>query len=84
MPATENPRCTLISADIIDDSVALRDEFFPQARISVLSNGSTLRRKSVREALKKVDMNILKLDSAIPATVKRLNQPRSAIRSRKI
>ena len=61
---------------IIDDSIALRDELFPSAKISVLSNGSTLRRKSVREALKKVDMNILKLDSAIPDTVKKLNQPR--------
>jgi wyosine [tRNA(Phe)-imidazoG37] synthetase (radical SAM superfamily) len=61
---------------IIDDSIALRDEFFPSAKISVLSNGSTLRRKSVREALKKVDMNILKLDSALPDTVKKLNQPR--------
>ena len=66
-------------AAIIDDSVALRNEYFPQARISVLSNGSTLRRKTVREALKKVDMNVLKLDSAIPSTVKRLNQPRNAL-----
>ena len=66
-------------AVIIDDSVALRNEYFPKARISVLSNGSTLRRKSVREALKKVDMNVLKLDSAIPSTVKRLNQPRNAV-----
>ncbi len=63
-------------AAIIDDSVALRNEYFPQARISVLSNGSTLHRRTVREALKKVDMNILKLDSAIPSTVQSLNQPR--------
>jgi wyosine [tRNA(Phe)-imidazoG37] synthetase (radical SAM superfamily) len=42
----------------------------------VLSNGSTLHKKSVREALKKVDMNILKLDSAIPATAVKMNQPR--------
>jgi wyosine [tRNA(Phe)-imidazoG37] synthetase (radical SAM superfamily) len=61
---------------IINDSVTLRDEFFPSAKISVLSNGSTLHRKAVREALRKVDMNILKLDSAFPETVKRLNQPR--------
>ncbi len=61
---------------IIDDSIALRDEFFPSAKISVLSNGSTLHRKAVREALMKVDMNILKLDSAFPETVKKLNQPR--------
>ncbi len=62
-------------AGIIDDSVALRNEFFPGARVSVLSNGSMLHRKSVRDALKKVDMNILKLDSAIPGTVQQLNKP---------
>jgi len=66
-------------ASIIDDSIALRNEYFPQARISVLSNGSTLNRRSVREALKRVDMNILKLDSAIPSTVKRLNQPNRTV-----
>ncbi len=62
-------------AGIIDDSIALRNEFFPSARVSVLSNGSMLHRKSVREALKKVDQNMLKLDSALPETVIRLNQP---------
>ena len=62
-------------AGIIDDSIALRDEFFPEARISVLSNGSTLHRKSVREALKKADLNMLKLDSALPGTVMQINQP---------
>ena len=62
-------------AGIIDDSIALRDEFFPEAKVSVLSNGSMLHRKSVREALKKVDMNMLKLDSALPDTVMQVNQP---------
>ncbi|MEZ4996660.1 MAG: radical SAM protein [Bacteroidales bacterium] len=62
-------------AGIIDDSIALRNMFFPEARISVLSNGSMLRRKTVRDALKKADMNILKLDSAIPGTAEQLNQP---------
>ena len=62
-------------AGIIDDSLALRDEFFPDAKVSVLSNGSMLRRKSVREALKKVDQNMLKLDSALADTVRQLNQP---------
>jgi wyosine [tRNA(Phe)-imidazoG37] synthetase (radical SAM superfamily) len=62
-------------ASIIDDSVALRNEYFPEAKVSVLSNGSMLSRRSVREALKKVDMNILKLDSAIPQTVQIINQP---------
>jgi wyosine [tRNA(Phe)-imidazoG37] synthetase (radical SAM superfamily) len=66
-------------APVIDDSLALRNEFFPDAKVSVLSNGSTLHRRSVREALKKVDMNILKLDSAIPETVQLLNQPHTRI-----
>jgi wyosine [tRNA(Phe)-imidazoG37] synthetase (radical SAM superfamily) len=63
---------------IIDDSIALRDEFFPKARISVLSNASNIHRESVRRALGKVDMNVLKLDSAIPSTVALLNQPSGA------
>lgn len=66
-------------ASIIDDSLALRTEFFPEAKVSVLSNGSTLHRRSVREALKRVDMNIIKLDSAIPGTVQLLNQPHTSM-----
>jgi wyosine [tRNA(Phe)-imidazoG37] synthetase (radical SAM superfamily) len=60
---------------IIDDSISLRDRFFPKARIAVLSNGTSIHRAEVREALKKIDMNILKIDSAFPDTVKKLNQP---------
>ena len=66
-------------AGIISDSVALRDEFFPETKISVLSNGSMIGRRSVREALMQIDMNIIKLDSAIPSTVQRLNQPHVTI-----
>ncbi|HUW92670.1 MAG TPA: hypothetical protein VMV74_05870 [Bacteroidales bacterium] len=65
-------------AGIIDDSVTLRNEFFPEAKISVLSNASGIHRKSVREALMKVDMNILKLDSAFLSTVATLNRPRKS------
>jgi len=60
---------------IIEDSIALRDRFFPTAKIAVLSNGTGLHRIKVREALKKVNMNILKVDSAFPETVRKLNQP---------
>lgn len=62
-------------AAIIDDSVTLRNEFFPAAKVSVLSNGSMIHRKKVRDALKRVDMNILKLDSVFPETVRRMNRP---------
>jgi wyosine [tRNA(Phe)-imidazoG37] synthetase (radical SAM superfamily) len=61
---------------IIDDSIILRDKYFPKAKISVLSNSTTITNPLVKAALLKVDMNILKLDSAIDSTVKIHNQPR--------
>lgn len=60
--------------NIIADTISLRDAFFPKARISVLSNSTNLHKESVRRALQNVEMNILKLDSAIPSTAKILNQ----------
>lgn len=63
-------------AGIIDDSIALRDKYFPMARIAVLSNSTMLYKQEVVDALKKVDQNILKLDSAFDSTIKILNQPR--------
>jgi len=62
-------------ASIIEDSIMLRNEFFPEAKISVLSNASMIHRKSVRDALLKVDMNILKLDSGFETTIEILNLP---------
>jgi wyosine [tRNA(Phe)-imidazoG37] synthetase (radical SAM superfamily) len=61
---------------IIDDSIVLRDKYFPEARIAVLSNSTSISRPEIREALLKVDSNILKLDSAFELTVKIHNQPR--------
>lgn len=60
---------------IIEDTIALRDELSPRARIAVLSNSTTLHKPSVVGALKKVDDNILKLDSGIVETIKILDQP---------
>ncbi|HEX7493039.1 MAG TPA: radical SAM protein [Bacteroidales bacterium] len=61
---------------IIDDSISLRDKYFPETKIAVLSNATTLGNPLIKAALLKVDMNILKLDSAIEATIKIHNQPR--------
>ena len=60
---------------IIDDTVKLRDEICPSAKVSVLSNATMLGRESVRRALGKVDNNILKLDSAFDSTVSLINGP---------
>lgn len=62
---------------IIDDTIALRDRWFPDVKISVLSNATTIGRESVCRALERVDNNILKLDSAIDATVALLDRPTS-------
>lgn len=62
-------------AAIADASIALRDIYFPEAEIAVLSNGAMLHKPAVFEALKKVDQNIQKLDSVFNATVQLINQP---------
>jgi wyosine [tRNA(Phe)-imidazoG37] synthetase (radical SAM superfamily) len=62
--------------EIIYDSILLRNKFFPLAKIAVLSNATTITDPSIREALMKVDMNILKLDSAFTETIIKHNQPR--------
>ncbi len=62
---------------IVDDTIALRDSFFPEVKISVLSNSTRLGNPSVVEALKKVDNNILKLDSALNPTVRIIDRPTS-------
>ncbi len=49
--------------EIIDDTLALRDTYFPKAKVSVLSNASFITRPAVFEALNKVDNNMLKLDT---------------------
>jgi wyosine [tRNA(Phe)-imidazoG37] synthetase (radical SAM superfamily) len=60
---------------IIDDSIALRNKYFPKAKIAVLSNATTITNPAIKAALLKVDQNILKLDSAFDATIKLHNKP---------
>ena len=60
---------------IIDDTVSLRDRYCPNAKVSVLSNATMIVRSSVFEALKKVDNNILKLDTVSPEYIGRIDRP---------
>jgi len=60
---------------IIHDTCALRDQYCPQAKISVLSNSTQLGRKDVVEALRLCDNRILKLDSAIDTTMRLIDKP---------
>lgn len=61
-------------AGIIDDTIEIRDKFSPQTIISVLSNASLIHKKPIRDALLKVEKNILKLDTGIDSTFGLLNQ----------
>ena len=60
---------------IIQDTCALRDMYCPTAKISVLSNSTQLGRSEIVEALLLCDNRILKLDSAIDATMRLIDQP---------
>jgi len=55
--------------------VELRNEFFPSAKISVLSNATLIGRPAVRRALMKADNNILKLDTVDAAYINKVDRP---------
>lgn len=62
---------------IIDDTLAIRDRYYPDAKVSVLSNSTRIFDPEVAAALRKVDNNILKLDSAVEGTMRLIDRPTS-------
>ncbi len=60
---------------IIDDTILLRDKYFPESKIAVLTNATMLHKQSVCDALAKIEFNILKIDSAFQETCDFLNMP---------
>jgi len=60
---------------IIDDTIVLRNSFFPKAKITVLSNATMLHNSVVFNALNKIDNNIQKLDSGIEKTMQLIDNP---------
>lgn len=62
-------------AEIVEDTIKLRQKHYPNARISVLSNSTLIHKPQIFDALQKVDDNILKLDSAIESTIMKINCP---------
>jgi wyosine [tRNA(Phe)-imidazoG37] synthetase (radical SAM superfamily) len=61
--------------EIIEDTIILRDRLFPDTRIAVLSNATLIGRQDIKEALKQIDFNILKIDSSFEETIKGINCP---------
>ena len=60
---------------VIEDTCRLRDEFCPQARITVLSNAAELMKDDVFRALQLVDNNCLKLDTVSQDYIRRVDRP---------
>ena len=60
---------------IVDDVIHLRDKYYPKAVVSVLCNSTRLDHPEIVRALMKVDNPILKLDSAINATMRHIDRP---------
>ena len=63
---------------IIEDTIALRNRYFPEAKVSVLSNATRLLKPEVHAALMKVDNNIQKLDTVSGDYISHADRPTSA------
>ena len=60
---------------IIDDTLRLRDRYYPKAKVSVLSNATQVHRPEIFAALRKVDNPIMKIDAPTNALVEKINKP---------
>ena len=69
------PTCHPHFAEIIDDTIRLRDQYCPQAKVSVLSNSTMIHRQAVHDALMRVDNNILKLDTVDIDFIRQVDHP---------
>lgn len=60
---------------IIDDTLKLRDIYYPDAKVSVLSNATRVHIPEIAEALRKVDNPILKIDAPSDELIARIDRP---------
>ena len=71
-------------AAIMRDVIRLRNEYFPEAKVSVLSNSTFIHSPEVRDALMSVDNNILKLDTIDPIYINKVDRPNAHYDVRRI
>lgn len=62
-------------AEIIDDTLRLRDQYYPAAKVSVLSNATRVHIDEVFQALRRVDNPIMKIDAPTNELVAKINIP---------
>ena len=69
---------------IIDKTLELREKFFPNAKVSVLSNATMVGHEDVFQALRKVDNPIMKLDASSDELIEKINKPTGYYRMDKV
>jgi wyosine [tRNA(Phe)-imidazoG37] synthetase (radical SAM superfamily) len=62
--------------EIVNDTIALRNKYFPGTVISVLTNASKVGAPGVADALLKIEQPILKLDAGTNEMFRKINNPR--------
>ena len=60
---------------IIDDTIALRDRYYPDSKITVLSNATMVHKPEVFNALRKVDNPTMKIDAPTNELIEKINHP---------
>jgi len=65
---------------IVIEVKKLRDKYQPQAKVTILSNSSSLALPRVKKALRDLDVKIMKLDCGISESFERINLPAEKIK----
>lgn len=65
--------------EIVDDVIALRGKYRPDAKTGLLSNATGLAHDRVRMAASKIDFPMFKLDAGTEETFKAVNRPANGI-----
>ena len=60
---------------IIDDTIRLRDQYYPNSKITVLSNATRVHIPEVFHALRRVDNPTMKIDAPTNELIEKINHP---------
>ncbi|MBO6023460.1 MAG: radical SAM protein [Bacteroidales bacterium] len=60
---------------IINDTIRLRDQYYPNSKITVLSNATMVHKPEVFNALRKVDNPTMKIDAPTNELIEKINHP---------
>ena len=60
---------------IIDGTIRLRNQYYPNSKVTVLSNATRVHLPEVFNALRKVDNPIMKIDAPTNALIEKINHP---------